>query len=169
MSVTHWRQISLSQIHYDTCLASIDQRTPTSILREKWIQENYAHIFKVTENAISFLGRRNATQIKSPRHWTRNDSLIYLSFVDNFFLDNIFLIMGSLMNACERELKLSNNDNENISGKCNLTLSFCNHFWINRMFEVTHLACWVSLCYPGVKFHTQILNCLEKKRKLSKN
>ena len=74
-----------SQIHYDTCLASIDQRTPTSILREKWIQGNYAYIFKVTENAISFLGRRNATQIKTPRHWTGNDSFIYLSLVDYFF------------------------------------------------------------------------------------
>ena len=28
---------------------------------------------------------------------------------------------GSLMNACEGELKLSNHDNENVSGKCNLT------------------------------------------------
>ena len=125
-------------------------------------------IFKVTEDTIYFLGRGNSSQIKSPRHWKR---FIHLYFFCGLFLDSIFLIMGSLMNACEGELKLSNhyNDNVDVSGKCNVTLSFCKHFWVTTMSEVTHLACWVSLCYPGVKFHTQILNCLEKKRKLSKN
>ena len=122
--------------------------------------------FKVTEDDIFFLGRRNSTQIRL--HATGTDLFIYLSFED-YFLDNIFLIIWSLMNACERELKLSNHDNEKFSGKCSLTLSFCNHFWVSRIFQVTHLACWVSLCYPEVKFHTQILNCLGKKRKLSKN
>ena len=38
-SVTHWRYISLSRIPFDTCLASIDQRTPISHLyfERKWI------------------------------------------------------------------------------------------------------------------------------------
>ena len=34
----------LSHIHYDTCLASIDQRTPISILKEKRIQGNYVYL-----------------------------------------------------------------------------------------------------------------------------
>ena len=67
------------------------------------------------------------------------------------FLDNFFSIIGSLMNAYEREPKLSNHDNENASGE-NVISPFCNPFWVSRMFQVTHLACWVSLCYSGIKF-----------------
>ena len=59
-------------------------------------------------------------QLKSKLHVTGKDLFIYLSFVD-YFLDNIFLKTGSLMNAYERELKLSNHYNENVSEKCNLT------------------------------------------------
>ena len=59
-------------------------------------------------------------QLKSKLHVTGKDIFIYLSFVD-YFLDNIFLKTESLINAHERELKLSNHYNENVSGKCNLT------------------------------------------------
>ena len=43
---------------------------------------------------------------------------------------------------------------------------FCNHFWVSRIFP---LACWVFIFYSGVKFHTQFLNRLEKKRKTELN
>ena len=46
---------------------------------------------------------------------------MYLYFLgDYFFFHNIFLKTGSVMNACEKELKLRDHDNENVSGKCNL-------------------------------------------------
>ena len=38
----------------------------------------------------------------------------YIFLLWTIFLDNIFLIIGSLMNACEKEIKLNNHDNENI-------------------------------------------------------
>ena len=59
-------------------------------------------------------------QLKSKLHLAKKDLFIYLSFVD-YFLDNIYLKTGSLMNAYERELKLSNHYNENVSENCNLT------------------------------------------------
>ena len=59
-------------------------------------------------------------QLKSKLYATGKDLFIYLSLVD-YFLDNIFLRMGSLMTACETELKLTNYYNENVSGKCNHT------------------------------------------------
>ena len=59
-------------------------------------------------------------QLKSKLYLTEKDLFFYLSFVD-YFLDNIFLKTGSLMNAYKRELKLSNHYNENVSEKCNLT------------------------------------------------
>ena len=51
-----------------------------------------------------------------------------LGLMWTIFFDNIFFIIGSFMNAYERELKLSNHDNENVIGKCNLTFlqSFLN-------------------------------------------
>ena len=42
-------------------------------------------------------------QLKSKLYATGKDLVIYLSLVD-YFLDNIFLILGSLMNACGTEL-----------------------------------------------------------------
>ena len=59
-------------------------------------------------------------QLKSKLYATGKDLFIYLSLVD-YFLDNIFLRMESLMTACETELKLTNYYNENVSGKCNHT------------------------------------------------
>ena len=74
----------------------------------------------MTENAISFLGHGNATQIKL--HVIELEKIYSSSFLLwIIFLDNLFLILGSLMNANERELKLSNHDNENVSGICNVT------------------------------------------------
>ena len=76
-------------------------------------------IFKVSEDAISFLGHGNSAQVKTLRHWKR---FIHLSFSCWLFLDNIFLRIGSLMTACGTELiKLTNYYNENVSGKCNHT------------------------------------------------
>ena len=46
---------------------------------------------------------------------------IFPSFADYFFLHKVFLKTGSLMNACESVLKLSNHDYKNVSEKCNLT------------------------------------------------
>ena len=82
-----------------------------------------ALIFKMTDDAISFLGRRNATQIKTLRHWKRLFPLSF--FCGLFFLENIFLLIGSLMNSSERELKLSNHS------------PFCNHFSVSRIFQRT--------------------------------
>ena len=74
----------------------------------------------MTENAISFLGRK--MQLKSKLHVLELENIYSSIFLLwPIFLDNIFLIIGSLMNAYERELKLSNHDNGNVSGKCNLT------------------------------------------------
>ena len=79
----------------------------------------------------------------------------YIFLLWTIFLDNIFLIIGSLMNACERELKLSNHDNENISGKCNLTLRENVHYDRAKMkisgtwwkIEFLHISSIVSLWY----------------------
>ena len=91
-------------------------------------------------------------QLKSKLHVIELEKIYSSIFLLwTIFLGNIFLIIGSLMNAYERELKLSNHDNENASAE-NVISPFCNHFWVSRMFQVTHLACWVSLCYPGIKF-----------------
>ena len=62
------------------------------------------------------------------------------------------------MNAYERELKLSKN----------VTPTFCNHFSVSRIFQVI----WHAKCLSAIvelKFQTQILNPLKKKRKISKN
>ena len=109
------------KIHYDSCLclASIDQRTPISLLREKWIQGNYAY-FLIVRGRTPFPFLVAEIQLKSKLYATGKDLFIYLSLVD-YFLGNIFLITGSLMNACGTELKLTDYYNENVSGKCNLT------------------------------------------------
>ena len=68
-------------------------------------------------------------QLKSKLHVTELEFIHLSFFCGLLFFDNIFSIIGSLINAYARELKLSNHDNENVSGKCNLTFlqSFLSH------------------------------------------
>ena len=78
------------------------------------------------------------------------------------FIHNIFLKTGSLMIACERELKLSNHYNKNASIKWHL-------IFLQNSAEFFKWLTWHAEChYLGVKFQTQILHRLEKKRKMSK-
>ena len=61
-------------------------------------------------------------QLKSKLHVTELEKIYSSIFLLwSIFFVNIFSIIGSLMNAYARELKLSNRDNENVSRKCNLT------------------------------------------------
>ena len=55
----------------------------------------------MTEDAISFLGRGNAIQIKTPRYLTRKDLFIFLTLVD-YFVRKYFLNNREL-NKCMRE------------------------------------------------------------------
>ena len=70
-----WCWIFMSEVNYDTCLALarfhllVNAHFPSPFWKKKWIQLNYAYL-KMTKDAISFLGHRNTTQIKTPCHWT---------------------------------------------------------------------------------------------------
>ena len=67
-------------------------------------------------------------QLKSKLHVIKLEKIYSSIFLLwTIFLGNIFLIIGSLMNAYERELKLSNHDNMNAPAE-NVISSFCNHF-----------------------------------------
>ena len=84
----------MSEFDYDTCVALARLHSPMNsyFLSPFWGTNEFNEItliFKMTENAISFLGRQNLnkTHIKTPRIWTGWNEKIYLyrfSFVDYF-------------------------------------------------------------------------------------
>ena len=71
----YWCCISLSEVNYDTCLALarfhllVNAHFPSPFLQKNEFNE-ITLIFKMTKDAISFLGHRNTTQIKTRCHWT---------------------------------------------------------------------------------------------------
>ena len=72
----HWCWISLSEVNYDTCMALarfhllVNSHFPSPFWEKNEFNEIML-IFKMTKDAISFLGHRNTTQFKTPCHdWT---------------------------------------------------------------------------------------------------
>ena len=72
----YWCSISLSEVNYDTCLVLarfhllVNSHFPSPFW-EKNEFNKITLIFKMTKDAISFLGHRNTTRNKTPSHdWT---------------------------------------------------------------------------------------------------